>query len=103
MLCQSTTSVGKALPPLASMSTNNAVTRYCKRRLSEQGFTGVSVPASIEIAVSLALHPLRYGRLRCLDAGQLNAERLTRLTHPDHGPITSREDGGTNDGLDADG
>ena len=48
--------------------------------------------------------PVRgLGAFRCIDAGQLNGERLTRLTHPDRVAITDREHGDTDDDLDADG
>ena len=43
------------------------------------------------------------GAFSCIDVGHPNDECLTRLTHPDRGPITSREDGRTDDDLDADG
>ena len=60
------------------------------------------IPVS-RIPLLLADAPAQVWAFRCIDAGQPSGERLTRLTHPDRGPITSREDGGTNDHLDADG
>ena len=47
--------------PVASAKTNNAATRYGKRRLSAQGFAGFSVSVSIYIAVPLAQQLLRAG------------------------------------------
>jgi len=47
--------------------------------------------------------PVRgLGAFSCIDAGLFNGQRLVRPTHPDHVAIADREDGDTDDNLDAD-
>jgi hypothetical protein len=65
----------KGMAPLASAKTNNASTRYGKRRLSAQGFAGFSVPVSIDIAVPLAQQLLGFGKGADLAAAVTAAPR----------------------------